>query len=661
MYMQRLKIFLALVAAIFVIMVGRLVHLQIARGERYRQQAELLLQSYEFPEAQRGRIVDRNGIVLATDEACFDFCMDYAFLVGDADWKARQLKVLADQQGLDLNDDAQRRTVEAMFTHRVDATWDLAHRIANELGQDLSAARQGVIRKIRRWAHAVGRDVREQYMAHPVIRGLDETYANSLRPLLGETLGASLRPSHRRCYPHKQLACHLVGVVGPVYREEEQQYNLTADEADWPSRMQTNYLPGDRIGKIGIEKMCEALLRPQRGVRRYRRPGVIAEEKPPCNGLDIQLTIDLRLQERLTRLLRDSGHNGAIVVIDVASGEVLAAVSWPVYDLQTFWADYGELAGLQRVPAPEGADPSQRQPLTRRSQWALANRPLMNRPLTGRYEPGSTVKPLIAAAGLAAGQITPQTTFNCPGYAHMTPGGQTILRCWRRSGHGSLSMVEAICQSCNVYFPRVADKLGIRGVLFWLEEFGFARRPGTGLPEEVAGTLPTSDWLASHRESMRYYPSDRWFLTVGQGVFTATPMQVANAHATLARGGMFLSPRLARQGSPPQIRRRLPLSESQVRTLHEGMRQVVHEPGGTAYKYWHGEGEVPDVTVCGKTGTAQSNRKGLDHAWFAGFAPFGKPAIAFAVLQEYAGSGGAEAAPLAREVIAICQQYGYLR
>ncbi|MBS3821907.1 MAG: hypothetical protein KGY81_09120, partial [Phycisphaerae bacterium] len=368
-------------------------------------------------------------------------------------------------------------------------------------------------------------------------------------------------------------------------------------------------------------------------------------------------------QSRLTELLASSGRSGSIVVIDVESGEVLAMVSWPVFDLNTYRRDRLELETDQ------------------------VNLPMLHRAVAAAYAPGSTVKPLTALAGLGAGKITPATTFNCPGYLYVAASGQKRHRCWLRSGHGPVDLQRGIRESCNVYFNKIGSLLKAPLLTYWMGLFGFGEQPGTGLPGETSGVLATEAWLQANR--MRgFLPSDKWFISIGQGVFAATPLQVANAHAAIARDGVFVAPRVIKDiedgdgrsadvRPPEQVRRELPIATEHARAVREGMHEVIHDSRGTAYTYWR-SGLPLGVEACGKTGTAQvppmridSNGDGEltvddqvvrqgDHAWFAGFAPYRQPNIAFAVLIEYAGSGGRNAAPVAKEVIRACIAAGYL-
>ena len=671
MYKRRLKILLGLIVAAFLVMLGRLGQLQILQGDDYRRQAEQRLRSFTFPQGQRGRILDRNGVILAEDVACHDFCLDYRFLISDPRWVKRQVRAIAKAQNLDPDKDQDNAKARRIYEQRAEYTRRLTQQLAVEFDQDLQKNIARIIRKIGRWRKAAGRDVKEQRIPHAVVNGLTEETVNSLRALMSKTVGASLVPGHYRRYPQGHVACHIIGVIGAVFRAEEERWNIPPDSADWITRMRRNYLPGDIIGKMGIEKMAERLLRPRRGIQRFKHPGEVDFEEAAQDGRDIHLTIDIELQRRVTERMRRSGYNGSFVLLSVPSGDVLAMVSCPTYDLNTYRKKYNDLAGISR-------DPDNPENLSATAQWSRINLPLLNRAVGGAYPTGSTVKPITALGGLGAGKITPNSIITCTGF-YRTIDSKPRFRCWiyklPQRTHPPLDLVGGLKNSCNIYFFEVGNRLGGRVLTDWLKLAGFGELAGTGLPEERTGVVATEEYLHRH-ENRGFFPSDAWLIAIGQGIFSATPLQIAGAHATIARGGVFLSPRVSLEGAPPQVRRNLPVPEGYVRKIRDGMYAVVNEPGGTAFKHWRNARPRLDVRVCGKTGTAETSpqridsdgdgrrdkivRKG-DHAWFAGFAPYKKPQIAFAVIAEYAGSGGKNAVPIAKDVLRICRELGYLK
>jgi penicillin-binding protein 2 len=324
-------------------------------------------------------------------------------------------------------------------------------------------------------------------------------------------------------------------------------------------------------------------------------------------------------------------------VLDVATSEVLAAVSLPTYDLNLYRQEYEKLAADE------------------------LDFPLLNKALGVRYPPGSTCKPLTAIAALSTGTITPGTVFTCRGY--LSKPGE--FKC--DGIHGEIALMDAIKKSCNVYFYNVGERMKLAPLSDWMGRFGYADEPGTGLPEEQRGILPDPRKIQGAGEAR--------FLAMGQGKITVTPLHVADAMATIARGGEFVTPLLVKELADAQRRHTLHATASAVQFVREGMRQAVNEPGGTAYSWARDD----EIEICGKTGTAQTEPRWADlngngrkdegeilrsgdTAWFVGFAPARNPQVAFAVLVEYSGEhGGTVCGPIARDVMHLCKNYGYLK
>jgi len=663
MYKHRMKVFLGLLAAVFLLLAGKLVQLQVVEGEGYRHKAEEAMRDVKILPVMRGQITDRKGRILAIDEPCFDLCLDYRLLTKNPAWARAWVRQIAREERIG------RDKAAVVFQRRNDRAWAVAREVAAKAGADLDASINTVVDRIRAVRRSVNRDraveitVAEEKQCHPVITGLDEITAIRLRTGADKMVGLAVEPSHRRWYPFGPDACHVIGFTGRVWPEERDRLNLKEGEAPDLERRRTNYLPGDTIGKVGVEKMCEKYLRGHRGYRRFRFSGETLAEAPTVQGGDVHLTLDIVLEKRIAGMLEAKGFTGAAVVLSIGTpqaptNEVLAMVSVPTYDLNEYPRQYPELV---------------------KDEVRL---PLMHRAIVQRYQPGSSIKPLVAVAGLAEGVITPSSTINCRGYMY-DPGS---FRCWIYKrfgiGHGPLNVTEAIEHSCNIFFYTVGQKLGSPRLCKWFGMFGLAEEPGTGLPNERAGTVPTEQWLRA-RSNRGFRPGDARFMAVGQGLLTATPMHMANAIATIARDGVFLTPTIALEGGPKQVRRDLPVISAHVRAVKEGMYRVVNSRHGTAWKYFHGAGvaPIPGVEICGKTGTAttapqriDSNNNGRidrsdrivrsgDTAWFVGFAPHDNPRIALAVTVEYVttGGGGANAGPIGREIVRLCQMMGYLR
>jgi penicillin-binding protein 2 len=445
--------------------------------------------------------------------------------------------------------------------------------------------------------------------------------------------GVSVEVGTKRHYPPDGLAAHLLGYVGEVNPQEM---------ALFPA-----YRLGDLIGKFGIERQWETDLRGRGGGQQIevdatgRRLRVLGEIEASA-GQSLMLTIDRALQEKTETAL--AGREGAVVVLAVHSGEILAMVSRPTFDPNMFARGIkpGEWRGLVTDPL----------------------RPLNNRVIQGQYPPGSTFKVMMAAAAVEKGVISPSTRFSCSGGL---PFGRRVFRCWKRGGHGSVDLQQAIAQSCDVYFYQVGQRLGIDAIAEYARRFGLGAPLGIALDHEAPGLIPDSAWK-KERLGVQWYAGETLSVVIGQGYVTATPLQMAVAAATVANGGIVYRPHIVKQvlsdegglvrEYTPEVIRKTGIRASTLQLIRDGMRDVVNSRSGTGKK-----AQLPGIVVAGKTGTSQviagTRGKGTilprqyrDHAWFIAFAPAEAPEVAVACLIEHAGEGGgAAAAPVTREVL----------
>ncbi|MBK1724214.1 penicillin-binding protein 2 [Thiocystis violacea] len=442
-----------------------------------------------------------------------------------------------------------------------------------------------------------------------------------------------------RTYPKSELTAHVLGYVGRINEREL----ASIDKGDYAG---TNF-----IGKGGVEKAHEEVLHGRVGYQQVEvnaRGRILRtlESTPPVPGRDLYLYLDIALQQAATEALGD--RRGAVVAIDPRNGGVLALVSNPSFDPNLFvegisQADYDAL-----LHSPD--------------------KPLYNRAVRGQYPPGSTVKPFVAMGGLAAGVTTPKKGTYCPG-SFSLPGQSHRFRCWRRSGHGTVNMEQAIVQSCDVYFYSLANQMGIDRLHDRLADFGFGERTGVDVSGEQPGLLPSREWKERVRKQT-WYPGETLIVGIGQGAFLATPIQLAAATAAMANHGHYIQPRLAYAsripGAPtaqklPEVNRQIDVGNPGYWDLIIGyMAQVVESGRGTAKRI-----RSKDYRIAGKTGTAQVFTVGQkesysasktpermrDHALFIAFAPVEDPRIAVAVIVENGGHGGSTAAPVARQVL----------
>jgi penicillin-binding protein 2 len=441
-----------------------------------------------------------------------------------------------------------------------------------------------------------------------------------------------------RKYLNGEMTAQIIGFTGEVSREE-----LDRNTTD---KLKT----GDIIGKFGIEKFLDSHLRGKSGAEQVevnvagkaiRSLGRI----PATTGDNVVLTIDSALQEAAWSAI--GNRAGAVAVLDPRNGAVLALVSSPSFDPNLFngGISFDDWERLSNDPG----------------------HPMENRSISGQYPPGSTYKIIVAAAALEEGLITPETTFYCNGTFAL---GDRVFRCWQAKGHGNVNLHRAIVESCDVYFYNLGKLLGVDRIAAYARAFGLGAPLGIDLPREKGGLIPTKQWKLSRlRESWQM--GETISLAIGQGFNLVTPIQLANAYATLANGGALYRPRLVKQLESldghvvkvfqPEKQGVLPVRPENIEIINRALWGVVNEKGGTGYILKRQEQDV-----CGKTGTAQviglpqdaKARKAKrvsadfrDHALFVCYAPYGNPEIVVAVILENAGHGGATAAPVARKVI----------
>jgi penicillin-binding protein 2 len=658
MYKNRLKVFMAIILAGLLALAARIGQLQIVRGERYRADWERSMRELRLLPAPRGQITDRAGYILAADVPCQDFCLDYRFMTGEAKWVAQKIRRIERAEGLSPQE------ANEAYEARAQYTWRLADQLSREANADLPAAVERVLAGVRRIRMAMQRRgtpdslrLEEEQEAHPVVPSLDESAAVVAAADIraGRTVGAALRNGHKRVYPYGETACQLIGVTGLLNAAELARRNDTLGQADRLTRKRQAHEADESAGLGGVESLAEPMLRGTRGYRVLDTGGredVEIESDPPSPGADAHLTLDVRLQQAVENRIRQTGHNGSAVVLLVDHSQVLASASVPTYDLNRYREEIGRLMADSR------------------------DTPLLNRAVAGRYPPGSSIKPVVALAALSQGRIAPGTQYQCDGYLHAH--SQWMGKC--TGTHGSLDLHHAIMKSCNVYFYHVGERCGLPLLSEWFERFGLDSPPGAGLPEEKAGHIAAPLWIADPRNRAAL-ASEAMQEGIGQGMLWVTPMHMAGVAAAIARGGRWEAPMLVVEAvNERPAPRDLGIAAANLQAVRDGMKAVVNTEGGTGYRAFHAAGLPPlDVEACGKSGTAEvppqradmndDGRAGPEEivregkiVWFIGFAPAQRPKIAFAVMLEYVveGSGGATAAPVARDIIQWCKELGYL-
>lgn len=453
--------------------------------------------------------------------------------------------------------------------------------------------------------------------------------------------GVNVVAYQTRQYPFGAEFAHVIGYVGRL------------DRADLDRVDASEYVATTHIGKSGVERYYESHLHGQVGRQQVEtnaqgRVIDVLKSEPQRSGMNLHLTIDAALQQASIDALGD--YNGAVVALDPATGEVLALVSAPSYDPNLFVNGISSRDYRSLIDSPD--------------------QPLFNRALQGGYEPGSTLKPFMALAGLELGEIDASTTVNSIGY-YQLPDQERRYHDWRPGGHGPVDVVEALAQSVNVFFYQLAVDLTIDRIHDYLDDFGFGEPTGLDLNGEISGVLPSRQWKRTRR-NLPWFPGETVILGIGQGFMVTTPMQLANATAAMANRGRMVQPHLLRaienplSGAvqyPEYPSTSVPVVDAENwQLVIEGMERVVHGVRGTARAI---AVDDPPFRIAGKSGTAQvyGLKEGekydadevaehlRDHALFIAFAPVEAPTIALAVVAEHGGGGSSVAAPIARKVI----------
>jgi penicillin-binding protein 2 len=640
---RRLGILYAILCAGLLIVLARLAHLQVF-GQTPEDPDAVLRKPLPLEEvpAPRGRIMDRFGVVLAEDEPVLTLAMDYSeMLLLDAmrgepvsDAERGRLRRIARSRLSQARKQESPETVEREILYRAlgdspepgDAATlrSLAEARLNALSLATGRSHDDILGRIESTLSRT-RAIRDRLFRLKGIRMIHEETVP--QDLVGEISveaasvveanprlfpGVVVRMEHARRYPMGNIAPHVVGYL---------------DNADRPAPGEVpedpNVRPGERIGLTGVEKQYNFLLRGEPGILNEttdKRTGLLARNVlfPARPGSDLRLSLDSEAQRRAEAELQ--GNTGAVVVMDVRTGELLVLASAPRYDNNDVAAAF----------AAARADPSYR--------------PLLSRAIQDSVPSGSIIKPIVALAACAEG-VSPGWTVDCEGA--LTVAG-TRFGC---SGtHGRLDMTNAITQSCNVYFYSLARRIGPGPIVALAGEMGLGRRTGVDLPYEWPGRMPDPSrpgWYVGHTLN----------LSIGQGDVSVTPIQIAVAMAAVATGGNILQPTILHRVDPtpdPELFVRLsspvvgevPLPSNGLRTVREGMRGAALR--GTASRV----PQLAEMRAACKTGTAETADPAINHAWIAGYLPWDNPRYAFAVvLHNVPGHGGEVAGPIAAAVL----------
>ncbi|MEJ2720313.1 MAG: penicillin-binding protein 2 [bacterium] len=568
---SRLQKLILLVVILICVLIGRLFFLQHIKYDYYYQYAEENQLQRERIVAPRGLIKERNGAPLVDNVPSFDIVLP---------WRNR----------------------DAFIT------------VVDDLRDYIPLDSAKVAERFESWTR------RNAGAPFPVIPDANKFVISFVRenvdlfPLLRVETRATRR------YRHGSFAAHLLGYVGEV------------DDEFLAGNRDKGYFPGDFAGKTGIENVCEKYLKGVDGQRvvAVNASGTVLGElplllTPPQPGREITLTVDAKAQAVLEELL-EPWNAAAAVVMDVRDGAIIAAVSLPQFDPNSFAKGIPQAEWERLFNAPE--------------------KPLFNRFLRATYPPGSTLKVVSTFAALHNRIVNPQEAIvYCTG-AHRF--GNRVFKCWKAGGHGYMNLFRGLVESCDSYFYEVAEMMDVDDLADACRAFGLGEQTGIDFPNEAKGLVPDRDYYN------RRFGKNKWTQglmlnnIIGQGEMLTTVLQMCRVAAAVANGGYLVQPHVIGhiEGEDQRVLARKTvrnLDEPSLQFIRKAMRAVVSDPHGTARS-----SRIPGLETAGKTGTAQ-NPHGEDHSWFIGYAPADDPEIAIALVVENAGHGGAIAAPITKQ------------
>ncbi len=595
-YFSRYLWFSGFVGLVFLGLWGRLWFLQVTNGEQYgRESMENILKNVDI-RPSRGRVLDAKGRELANNRPSFDLYFNPKTF--------------------------RRKKIELEALLPIAKILDLSE---DELNQIATRAKKKNI------AFLLQKDLSRGQLA-------------SIEALFKEIPGMEIRTSSQRTYPFHSVTAHILGFVSEIGRGDLKRLDTFG------------YRRGDVVGRDGIEKAFEPVLRGSpgldrvvvdaRGLEQHGKEDqrFLNGEFQPVGmipGRDVHLTIDVELQLIVDKVLKDYPSAG-VVAVDPNDGSIRALYSKPAVNPNA-WSS--RLASFEKKRADQ--DPF---------------KPLLNKTVNG-YFPGSVFKIVAALAALEEGEMDASDHVQCNGAYHF---GDRDFRCWKRSGHGSMNVETAMQRSCDVYFYNVADKMGIDALAEYGRMLGFGEKTGLVINER-RGRMPDKQWYIDHHPD-GFTPGAALQIVLGQGDVMATPLQVAMAYAAIANGGKLYAPRLVDKitnddgneqfSFAPELKRELKVSPENLAIVKKGLWMATNKPGGTSFRH-----RPIEFQVAGKTGTAQVHTFGKerirnkekafqfrDHAWFASWSPADSPRLILVVFLEHGGSGGGNAAPIAMKI-----------
>ncbi|MBS1259274.1 MAG: Peptidoglycan D,D-transpeptidase MrdA [Candidatus Scalindua arabica] len=623
MYKSRFKIFFGIIIVSFFVILCKLFYVQIIEGGKFSGMSDSRRIRTVSIDTLRGTIYDRNGSVLAIDKHSFELTVPYAKLFNA--FLCIKQNILPE---VSVGKDKKITHNLCRKCHSDNVSW--IERVAETLEisyADILEKTTNIVERVEKIKRVVEmkseREIRikEETVPHSLLSDLSWEDTAKFQVRLMDLPGIQIGGKPVRWYPGGDSASHIIGYVGKLDEKEIRAYNFkkrwfeNLEESEEPESeyfVQKAISMNSLVGKSGIEKTYNSRLMGVPGEKFEEitldtmRVDKLILERPSIPGNNIILTIDDRIQGVAENALGE--RKGSVVVMDPWSGEVLAMAAFPRYNLNTLNEDYSTLSKNPQ-------------------------KPFLNRPIQSVLPPGSVFKIVTAIAALEENKIDENTQFAC--YGSLKVGGSRF-RCFSEYGHGLLNVEEAIQYSCNVFFFEVAKVLGGSLLKKWADKFGLGNTTNIDLAYEKKGNMPAS-------KSM----SQTVNLSIGQGAMLVTPIQATKMIAMVANGGWCINPYILQKlttyngkmimDNEHTSAERIDVSEENMDVIKRSLRRVV--TSGTAKKTGLGE-----LRVAGKTGTTQTARDDINHAWFVGYAPFKNPKYCFTVAIEHTAGHGAEVA-----------------
>lgn len=569
---MRLRLVMAFIFVVFVLLLSRVYYLAIKSNVYYEEMARQNAVKTQFVAPIRGLIFDTKGRLLASNDLGFSIAMKPYLHI-----KKENRKLLDEEIAF-----------FAQFFPDINTTM----------------LRRNYIRE-------------DSYYNQDFIEVAEFVpYKDMIAAYSELNLRENLRilPTVKRSYPYENIASHIIGYIGKANLQEIKENEIAK---------LTRY-----VGKSGVEKYYNAILQGEKGVREVKVNAFNKEIEELFytnpKSQDLILSIDIELQRFLTKVFAENA--GVAIIMDADDGSILAAGSFPEYDLNLF------VSGISA------------------SQWQELNEspehPFINKMINGLYPPGSVVKMGVGLSYLNSGAFNAKGTFYCSGAVELS---NRLFRCWNRIGHGAMDLRDAIKHSCDIYFYEGALKVGIDKIAPTLLKMGFGSKTGVDLPNEFIGIMPHREWKL-RRYNAAWFRGETLNTSIGQGNFLVTPMQIAKYTAQIA-SGKRVTPHFVKSEQNASVQDELftPFEKNQLPLIKEAMLAVAKEPGGTAYRYF----QYLPLNVAAKTGTAQVvgfsqtekrniREKDLEyysrsHTWLTSFAPYDKPKYVVTVLLEHGG------------------------